>query len=100
MPKQDTTLDTVYRMRMTEEQKELLFAVSPSRSASEFWRELVSEIAIMLLKLRTGRLTPAEFGARLEQFAQAYLDEAVSGSVKITIAKFGWHDATAEQDEP
>lgn len=105
MPKQDTTLDTVYRMRMTESQKQKLFSATAefsggTISTSKFWRDMLIAQTDMLHKIRSGEFTPAEFGARMEQIAQAYLEATLTGNVQIFVSELETVTVEPEQDEP
>jgi len=84
MPKQDSTLDTVYRMRMRSEQKTLLSLASASADAdnmSEFWRDYSVYSAELILKYQAGEITAEEYGELIAEYIEK-------------------RTATVEQDEP
>ena len=76
--------DEVYRMRVTSEQKELLFAVAPDVEAgtSLFWRSFCVSVAHRLQDIKRGDMEPTEFGVWMAMFAKQY-KKIVSGDIEV-----------------
>lgn len=88
--------DEVYRMRVTSEQKELLFAVAPDVEAgtSLFWRSFCVSVAHRLQDIKRGDMEPEEFGVWMAAFAKQY-KKIVSGEVKTDASTLDTYMAIA-----
>ena len=78
----DEEMDTVWRMRMKSEQKELIFDAALFLNASEFWRSFCVSVAHRLGDIKHGGMAPDEFGVWMRAFATQYKN-IVSGEIDV-----------------
>jgi len=62
MPR-EVNYDNLFRMRMSTADKAKLMLVYLEHGSSEFWRKYCVGSAELLVKLRAGEITKAEFGS-------------------------------------